>query len=121
VSTGFDLSASLGWQLGVLHCGVVQCAVACGSVWLQCVAVCCSVLQCVVACCSVDRLRSECFQWAGDLVCRSLWQSVAVCCSVLHVCHNKLRHMQLIHIMDKVKDDGVLQHDAVCCNMLQSV
>jgi len=34
------------------------------AVWLQCVAVCCSVLQCVAVCCSV-------------------LQCVTVCCSVL--------------------------------------
>jgi len=43
-------------------------------VWLQCVAVRCSVLQCVAVCCSV----LQC-----DAVWCSVVQCVAVCCSVM--------------------------------------
>ena len=45
------------------------------SMWLQCVASCCSVMQRVAFCCSVFQCVS---------VCCSVLQCITVCCSVLH-------------------------------------
>jgi len=50
-------------------------------VWVQCVAVCCSVLQCVAVCCSVLQCVAGVSYdvGLGVAVCCSVLQSVAVC------------------------------------------
>ena len=69
-------------------CSVLQCAAVCCSVLqcLECVAACCSVLQCVVVCRFTTSLHTsdlsllQCI--AVCWVCCSVLQCVAVCCSV---------------------------------------
>jgi len=66
----------------------LQCVAVCCSVF-QCVAVCCSVLQCVAVCCRVFQCVAECCGWcwrhAGlfHFVYCIVLRCVAVFCSVL--------------------------------------
>jgi len=68
-------------QCVAVCCSVLQCVAVCCSV-LQCVAVCCSVLQCVKVCCSVVAVLLQCV-----VACCSVLQCVAVCCSALQSRH----------------------------------
>jgi len=70
-------------------------------VYIQCVAVCCSVLQCAAVCCSV-------------------LQCVTVCFSVLQLGWQRLQ-LQRQHEMRCVCIFTMLQRVAVCCCLLQCV
>ena len=99
VGQGLNCCKRLNWRV----CDVFFLHVCSVLLYVQCVAVCCSVLQCVAMWCSVLQRVTACC---------SVLQCVVVCCSVCSVFEDNFIGMFVMHLSSVV---------AVCCSVLQCV